>query len=206
MLLRPLGRADQPVFLGVPAGDQDRALRRPAALERRAEAARHLEHRRRARIGIDGAMRPRVAMIAEHDQLLRLDAALDPRDDVVDRLEAFVHLHVHRDGRRARPDVIRKRQAALPLVRHARAAETPQDLLRFGVADRQRRNLRHVGHLLARDPLRAGDRRASRASTDRPAHARGTAPSRAESPTAAASAHRDTRRPACSRRLPGRSR
>ena len=38
VLLGPLGRADQPVLLGVPARDHDGAPRRPAALQRRAEA------------------------------------------------------------------------------------------------------------------------------------------------------------------------
>ena len=147
MFFGPLGGADEAVLFGVPACQDDGALRRPAALDRRTERTRHFELRRRSGVRIDRAMRPGVAMVAENHQLVGLDAALDGRDDVVDRLEAFVHLHVHRDARGARTDVIRKRQSALPVVRHARAAETPQDLLRFGIRDRQRGNLRNVGHL-----------------------------------------------------------
>src|SRR5687768_7492861 len=108
MLLRPLRRSNEAVLFRVPACNHDRALRRPATLERRAKTARHLELRGRPRVGIDSPVRPRVAVIAEDDQLLWLTAPFDSRDDVVDRLQAFIHLNVHRHGRGAWADVIRE--------------------------------------------------------------------------------------------------
>src|SRR4029434_7253335 len=69
-LLAPLGRADEAVLLGVPAREHDRALRLEARAFQLAERARALEERRRAGAGIDGAVHPRVAVIADDHPLV----------------------------------------------------------------------------------------------------------------------------------------
>ena len=117
----------------------------------------HFEHGSRAGIWIDGAGRPRIAMVANHKHLI--GCARDGRNHVVDGLQSLVHVHLHVDCRAAGTNVVRKGQAALPLIRHARSAKISQQFLGFAIRDGQRRNLRNVVHLIACDALRAVGRR-----------------------------------------------
>ncbi len=140
VLVGPLGRADQAIFLGVPARVDDGPLRLPPLLDGRPERPAHLQGRRRAAPGVDRAVDPGVAVVADHDPAVGLDLPLELGDHVPDRPDLVVHLDRHADLHRPRADVVRDRQAPLPAGGDVGPAHRFEDRPGRLVADRQRRD------------------------------------------------------------------
>ena len=121
VLLGPLGRADQAVFLGVPARVQERPPRLPAILDGRPQRTAHFQRRRRAAARVDRAVDPGVAVVADHDPAIGLDRAGNRGDHVPDRANLIIHRHRHPRPPPARDR--RDRPGAAPLAsRRARWA------------------------------------------------------------------------------------
>src|SRR5207245_11808219 len=97
MLLAPFGRTDQTLFFAVPTTDNDRAFRLPTGFQQLADPVYSLEHCRRAAVGIDGAVRPRVAVITHHHPLVAKLATAHAPDHVPAnaRLIILPHTHLH---------------------------------------------------------------------------------------------------------------
>ncbi len=90
MLFAPLGRRRQREFLGVPAREQDRALRPPAAARELAERPGELHQRSRPARWIDAAIDPRVAMVAHDHHVVGSLASDDHPGDGPDFPDAIV--------------------------------------------------------------------------------------------------------------------
>ena len=76
LLLDPFGRADEAFFLGIPTAEDDGAARPPALMKQSADAANGFKHGGGAAGGIDRAIDPRVAMIADDDPCVGILRAL----------------------------------------------------------------------------------------------------------------------------------
>ena len=138
VLVGPLGRADQAVFLGVPARIDEGPPRLPAILDRRAQGAAHLERGGGPAPRIDRAIDPGVAMVADHHPAIGLDRALERGDHVPDRPDLVVHDDPEVDLDRPRPDVVGQRQPPLPPRWDVRPPQGLQDRPGRVIADRQR--------------------------------------------------------------------
>ena len=75
LLLNPFGRADEAFLFGVPTAKDDGAAGTPALMEQSADAVNGFKHGGGAAGGIDRAVDPRVAMIADDDRVSRDPAA-----------------------------------------------------------------------------------------------------------------------------------
>ena len=205
--LGPLGRAEQHRLLAVPRAVDDRALRAPALLAQLAERPRLLEQRHEAGDRVLGAVHPRVVVVAAHDPLVRELRAGDARDHVVHGLDVPVERDLQVHLRRARPDVVRDRQRAAPVLGRERAARAP----RAAAARRRTRSAaRGSSSGSARPSRRAASRPSSRrrpASAGRPGSTTGC-PSRCRAARrpSGASGPSGRRRRRSSRRRAGPSR
>ena len=119
--LDPFGGAEQHRLLAVPAGIDQRALRPPAGFRQRADGLRLGHHGDVPAQRIGRAEHPAVMVVAAHDPLVGIGAALHHRDDVVDRLERPLGFDRQMDARGvAAADVIGDRQRPAPIRRHHR--------------------------------------------------------------------------------------
>ena len=159
VLLAPFGRRRERELLGVPAGKDDGALRPDAAAGQRAERADEIGHRRRSARRVHAAVLPRIAVIAEDDELFGLLAALERADDGLDRPHPVVRGHLQPHRCRARPGPVPDAEASLPGRRRLGSAHRLQQ--HPCVARRQRRadDLRQRDGLLGGHTASASDRR-----------------------------------------------
>ncbi len=144
VFLSPFGRADQAVFFGVPACVDDRAPGLPAVFHGCTQRVAHLERGCGSAAGIDRAVDPGVAMVADHDPAIGLDCAGEGRDDVPDLSDVVFHRDGHRDLGGSRADVIGQRQTSLPAGGDVGTGENFQNLVGRFVAERERGNCREI--------------------------------------------------------------
>ena len=90
-LLTPFGRAGESDFLSVPTADDHGPPRTNALLQKLAERASQLHHRGRATAGIDTAEDPGVAVVSDHDPLVREFRAANSRFHDVIRFDRVIH-------------------------------------------------------------------------------------------------------------------
>ena len=129
---------------------------RQPCLEQRADAVDGFEHGGGAAVGIDGAVDPGIAMIADDDPLVGRLGALDFADDVPDGA-ALVVLLRRRDGRGRRRDRCGSGRAARPAsLRGRRAVERLQDGRGVVIAERDGENVGLVALRARRARSRAG--------------------------------------------------
>src|SRR5215472_9362072 len=117
MALPPLGRTDEPLFLRIPAADNDGPLRFPSGLQHFAEPVHRLEHRGGPAVRIDGAIHPRVAVVPCGDPLVRRLSTANPANNVPDRTVLVILPEVHLDSNRTWAYVIGEWQSTLPVSR-----------------------------------------------------------------------------------------
>ena len=110
-------------------------LGRQPSFEQRADAVHGLEHGGGAAVGIDRAVDPGVAMIADDDPVVGILGAFDPADHVPDDAALVVLLRDEVNAHAAGPDVIAEGQRALPALRHTGAFERLQDGRGVVIAD-----------------------------------------------------------------------
>ena len=124
VLLAPFGGRGERELLGVPVREHDRPLRTRPLLRERAERSRQLHQRRRAARRIDAAVDPRVAVVADDDELIGRRGAGDAAGDRPDRPHLVVHLHAHADERPAprRRDTRSAGRPSTPAARRVPAA------------------------------------------------------------------------------------
>src|SRR5215469_2633870 len=115
MALPPLGRADEPLFLRIPAADNDGPLRFPSGLEQFAEPVHGFEHRGGPAVRIDGAIHPGIAVIPCGDPLVRRLGTANPANNVPDRTVLVILLEVHLDSNWTWACVIGEWQGTLPV-------------------------------------------------------------------------------------------
>ncbi len=127
LLLDPFGGADEALLFGVPTAEDDGALGPPALTEQCADAVHGFKHGGGAAGGIDRAIDPGVAMIADDDPGVGILRALDFADHVPDDAALVVLLRDEVDFHSAGTQVIAERQRALPALRHSGAFERLQD-------------------------------------------------------------------------------
>src|SRR6516165_8212875 len=144
MLLDPLGRADQALLLGVPAAEEDGALRLPAFFEQRTNAVDGFQHGGRSAVGIDCAVDPRVAVVADDYPVIRKIAALHLADDIPDRPALVILLRDEVHAHAAGSDVIAEGKSALPSLWHAGALQRFQDGRSIFVTERDGDDVRLV--------------------------------------------------------------
>ena len=101
-------------------------------------------------------------MTRYQDELVRLDLTGDFPEHVPHRPLLIVVLDMHLDPCGSRPDVVRDGKPSLPVRRHDRATDVPQDLERLAVRDRLDRNLLDGRGVFEREPLDAGNGRLER--------------------------------------------
>src|SRR5580704_14895643 len=99
----------------------------PALLEQLPEPARLFQLRARPGHRIAGAINPGIMVIAANHPLIGKSRAGNRRDHVVERLAVPVKADRKMRHGDARTDLIGKRQAASPTLRHQLASESLQE-------------------------------------------------------------------------------
>src|ERR1700690_1635976 len=120
LLLDPFGRADEAFLFGVPTAKDDGAARTPSLKEQSADAADGFKHGGGTAGGIDCAIDPRVAVIADDDPCVRVLRAFDFSDDIPDDAALVILLGDEVNFHSGGTEVIAKRQRTLPALRRAR--------------------------------------------------------------------------------------
>ena len=100
-----------------------------------ADAVNRLKHGGRAAVGIDRAVDPGIAMIADDDPVVGVLRAFDLADDIPDGAPLVVLLRDEVHAHSAGAEVIAEGQRALPSLRHAGAFQRLQDGRRIVIAD-----------------------------------------------------------------------
>src|SRR4030095_1836260 len=105
---------------------------------------------RLSRDRVSGAVHPRVVVGAPNDPLFGFCGAGEPRDDVIERLEAEIELELEVHARGAGAEAIRDWKATAPPLRNDGPGERREQWLCVTVRDRphgtlrQRRGLPHL--------------------------------------------------------------
>ncbi len=140
VVLGPLGRADQPRFLGVPSRVDHGPLRAPSfpcQCRYRLGFGKRCHH---AGDRIRGAVIPAVMVIAANDPFIGIFAPPQTCDHVVGRHHVPVELRPHAHPRRARSEMIGNRKTAAPFGRYDLAIQCGQQWQRVALRDRQYRD------------------------------------------------------------------
>jgi len=149
-------------LFGIPARQHHGPFRPMAGPGQFAQHPGGLEECCRSAGRIDPAVDPGVAMVAQHDALLRLRAAPDAPRDHPDRAHRVVHPNLDPHLRRPRTHVVGQGQPTLPGVWRHRPAEGLEQRLGIPPGHRHRDDSRNRSRLTAVDTPRAFDRRPSR--------------------------------------------
>ena len=159
VFLRPLGGTDQSLLLAIPGGEHQGATRRFGELRDRLGLG---EHGDEAGDRVASAVAPGVAVVAAQHPLVRPAGAFETGDDVAGGDGAPVELDAQAHGGGSGADAVGDRQCAAPFDGRHRAFDGVEQRLGVAMADRQRRNRRHRGRFVPREPLGAFDGRPAR--------------------------------------------
>ena len=86
-----------------------------------------LKHAGGSAVGVDSAVDPRIAMIADNDPVLRIIGAFNPADHIPDGAALVVLLGNEMHAHAAGPKVIAEGERALPTLRNAGALQRLQN-------------------------------------------------------------------------------
>src|ERR1044072_1826810 len=143
MSFSPFSRTEKPLLFSVPRAQYYGALRSPALFQQLAERASFFHHSHHAARGVFSAVHPCVVMIARDDPFIRVLAAFNPRDHVVDSLERPVESEFQMNSRRTWSSVISDGKRAAPRVGNDRSAQFSKHRQRVAIRDRQHRNFQY---------------------------------------------------------------
>ena len=118
MCLHPLGRTQQRRLFAIPEAIDNRALRMPALLQQLSQPTRLFQLRAGAGERIAGSVHPGIMVVATNYPLIGKSRTRNRRDHIVERLAVPVEADGKMCHRHARADLISKRQAASPTLRH----------------------------------------------------------------------------------------
>src|SRR6267378_7590574 len=164
MIFAPLGGTDQSFFFRVPASEHDRPLGLPARLQKLTQSVHRFQHRRRATVWVHRSIYPGISMIACYPPLIGRRRSPNFANDIPNGAELVILLNVHLHSRRARTNMVGKRQRSLPFTRRGLAAEVLENRRGVGVRKRSHGNLRQLLGFGGRNALGIRQRRSGRHS------------------------------------------